>query len=360
MQTFHHERLFEFIKEVFLQKKLNTEDAEQAASVLIASDLRGIDSHGIARLSGYLRLIDNGRINPRPRVQIKKEFMSTCTLDGDAGLGLIVGPKAMKIAIEKAQTSGSGFVSVMNSSHFGIAAYHSLLASSKDMIGWSMTNASPLVTPTFGKESMLGTNPICYAFPSSKEPIVIDMATSTVANGKLQIAQRLEKTIPTGWAQDEQGRETTDSHILEENGQLLPLGSTFQMGSHKGYGLSAAVDLFSGVLSGANFGPWVPPFVAFKEPLKNPPGKGIGHFFGAFRIDGFSEKETYFSNVDLWIQRFKKTKAINPNQPVLIPGEPEFVMSKKRTKKGIPINQKVLDDLVDIAKKLGIPSQEYL
>lgn len=359
MHSVRHHHLFEFCKLVFLKKSFKINEAELAAKVLISSDLRGIDSHGVARLSGYLRLINEGRVNPKPNIKIKKEMLSTCTLDGDAGLGLVVGPKAMEIAIDKAKITGSGQVSVMNSNHFGIAAYHALLATEQNLIGCSMTNASPLVAPTFGKEAMLGTNPICYAFPSKNEPIVVDMATSAAANGKLQIAQRSDKEIPSGWAQDSHGNDSKNPHILKDNGQLLPLGSSRNLGSHKGYGLAAAVDIFSGVLSGANFGPWVPPFVSFKEPLKNPPGKGIGHFFGAFSIQGFCEEKDYFSNIDLWTKRFKQTKAINPENPVLIPGEPEHKTFKKRSIEGIPLNQKVLEDLLNIADQSNISAKDF-
>ena len=170
---------------------------ELATHVLLLADLRGIDSHGVARLTGYVRLWEKQRINANPNIQIVHETPTTATIDGDAGLGLVVAPFAMKVAIEKAEKYGSGWVSVRNSNHFGIAGYHALMAVEKDMIGFAMTNASPLVAPTFSNERLLGTNPMCYAFPAGKyPPVIVDMATSAAANGKLEIAQRLNKQVP--------------------------------------------------------------------------------------------------------------------------------------------------------------------
>lgn len=344
-----------FSKKVFLNMGLSEKNADLAAKVLITADLRGIDSHGIARLSGYFRLWKKQRINSQAIPTIIHESFSTATVDGDAGLGLIVGPYAMEVAIDKANQYGSGWVSVKNSNHFGIAAYHAMMALEHDMIGIAMTNASPLVAPTHSNERMLGTNPMCYVFPAKNyPPIVIDMATSTAANGKLEIAQRTNKNVPFGWLQNSEGEASNDANELKKGGSLLPLGSTKENGSHKGFGLSAAVDIFSAVLSGANFGPWVPPFVAFLEPDPNPVGEGIGHFFGAMRIDGFRKKEDYFDSIDTWINRFKNAKRIDLNQPVIIPGEPEFEAEKIRSKEGITLNENVVKDLVELADELKI------
>ncbi|MDB5112197.1 MAG: Ldh family oxidoreductase, partial [Mucilaginibacter sp.] len=277
-----------FTENIFLSMGCSDEHATLAADVLLKADLRGIDSHGVARLTGYVRLWEKQRINPTPNIQIVHETPTTATVDGDAGLGLVVAPYAMKIAIQKAAQYGSGWVAIRNSNHFGIAGYHTLMAVEKDMIGYAMTNASPLVAPTFSNERMLGTNPMCYAFPAGNyPPVIVDMATSAAANGKLEIAQRSGKQVPEGWIQDKEGHYTTDPHALKNGGSLLPLGSDREHGSHKGFGLSAVVDILSGVLSGANYGPWVPPFVAFLEPSANPVGEGIGHFVGAMRVDGF-------------------------------------------------------------------------
>jgi len=331
------------------------EHAELAADVLIRSDLRGIDSHGVARLSGYVRLWEKKRINATPNIKIVHETPTTATIDGDAGLGLVVAPFAMKVAIEKAEKYGSGWVSVKNSNHFGIAGYHALMAVEKDMIGISMTNASPLVAPTYANERLLGTNPMCYAFPAGKyPPVIVDMATAAAANGKLEIAQRANKDIPDGWVQDKDGVNSNNPNELKTGGSLLPLGSDKDHGSHKGYGLSATVDILSAVLSGANYGPWVPPFVAFLEPSANPVGEGLGHFLGAMRVDGFRPVDDFKNHLDNWIERFKSAKTIDPDKKVIIPGEPEHEFEQERKTNGIPLIDVVVNDLNELAEKLGI------
>lgn len=344
-----------FTRDIFLAMGCSAEHAALAADVLLKSDLRGIDSHGVARLSGYVRLWEKQRINSTPNIRVVHETATTATVDGDAGLGLVVAPFAMQVAMAKAETYGSGWVAIKNSNHFGIAGYHALMAVEKDMIGFAMTNASPLVAPTFANERMLGTNPMCYAFPAGKyPPVIVDMATSAAANGKLEIAQRSGKPVPEGWIQDANGNYTTDPHALKTGGSLLPLGSDREHGSHKGFGLSATVDILSGVLSGANYGPWVPPFVAFMEPSPNPPGQGIGHFVGAMRVDGFRPVEEFKDNLDNWIARFKAAQTVDPDQKVIIPGEPELAAELDRQVNGIPLVQAVVDDLNLLAVRFGV------
>ncbi|MDB5119467.1 MAG: Ldh family oxidoreductase [Sphingobacteriales bacterium] len=358
--TFPENTLRAFTENVFLKMGCSEEHAQLAADVLIKSDLRGIDSHGVARLSGYVRLWQKNRINPKPNIRIVHETPTTATIDGDAGLGLVVAPFAMKIAIEKAKTYGSGWVAIRNSNHFGIAGYHALMAVEQEMIGFAMTNASPLVAPTFSNERLLGTNPMCYAFPAGKyPPVVADLATSAAANGKLEIAQRSGKDVPDGWIQDGNGQSSLDPHELKKGGSLLPLGSDREHGSHKGFALSAAVDILSAVLSGANYGPWVPPFVAFLEPPTDPVGLGIGHFLGAMRVDGFRPIEEFKSHMDNWISRFKSASTISDEQKVIIPGEPELEAEQERKVSGIPIIDVVVKDLNVLAEMLGLKSLEY-
>jgi LDH2 family malate/lactate/ureidoglycolate dehydrogenase len=280
------------------------------------------------------------------------ETPSTALVDGDSGLGLIAAPKAMNIAIEKARQVGSGWVSVKNSNHFGIAGYHAMMALENDMIGIAMTNASPLVAPTFSLERLLGTNPIAVAIPAGAQPpFVADMATTTAANGKLEILQRKGKEAPLGWIQNKEGTPSTNPHELKNGGALIPLGSDFEHGSHKGYCLGAVVDIFSAVLSGANYGPWVPPFVAFLSPPTDPVGKGIGHFFGAMRVDAFRPAAEFKLHMDKWITRFRSSKAIEGQERVLIPGDPEREMNDVRLKDGIPLNVKVVEDLKALATR---------
>lgn len=350
-----YQQLIEITTQVFLAIGCSEAHAASAAEVLVAADLRGIDSHGVARLSGYVRLWEAKRVNAKPDVQLVHETPSTGVIDGDQGLGLVVAPIAMKVAIEKARQVGTGWVSVCNSNHFGIAAYHAMMALEEDMIGMVMTNASALVAPTYAKERMLGTNPICVAIPAGLEPaFVADMATTTAANGKLEILQRKGLDTPTGWVQDKEGVQVTDAHALKSGGALLPLGGDRDHGSHKGYALGAIVDIFSAVLSGANYGPWVPPFPAYVPMPENQPGKGIGHFLGAMRIDAFRKKTDFKKDMDHWIQRFRTATPIDSSQKVLIPGDPERESEQARRKEGIPLFTVVWEDIVSVAEKLNI------
>jgi L-2-hydroxycarboxylate dehydrogenase (NAD+) len=229
------------------------------------------------------------------------------------------------------------------------------MALEEDMIGICMTNASPLVAPTFSVERLLGTNPICVAVPSGQQPpFVADMATTTAANGKLEILQRKNDMAPLGWIQNKNGSPSTDPHELKSGGALLPLGGDREHGSHKGYALGAIVDIFSAVLSGANYGPWVPPFPAYVPMPTEMPGKGIGHFFGAMRIDAFRPASEFKQHMDQWISRFRKAKTADGFDKVVIPGDPEREMESLRRKEGIPLLQPVVEDLTALAEKLGL------
>jgi L-2-hydroxycarboxylate dehydrogenase (NAD+) len=354
-QLYTYTQLYNFGKAVFLKIGCSEKDADTATRVLLSADLRGVDSHGVARLSGYVRLWEVKRINADPDIKIIHETPSTAVVDGDSGLGLVVAPQAMQVAIDKAKLAGTGWVSVQNSNHYGIAGYHAMMALQHDMIGISLTNASPLVAPTFSTERLLGTNPICVAIPAGNEPaFVADMATTTAANGKLEILQRKGGVAPTGWIQNKTGEVSTDPHELKAGGALLPLGGDREHGSHKGYALGAIVDIFSAILSGANYGPWVPPFPAYVAMPDEQPGKGIGHFFGAMRIDAFRKADDFKMHMDKWIQRFRSAKPINANQKVIIPGDPEREMEKERMQNGIPLLKPVVEDLKFLGEKFEI------
>lgn len=346
--------LRKFTEDIFLKMGCSDEDAQLAADVLLLADLRGIDSHGVARLSGYYRLFEAGRINPKPKIKITRETLSTLRVDADSALGLVAAPKIMKLLVEKAKKAGSAWAAIGNSNHFGIAAYHALIAANQEMIGYASTNASPLVSPTYSKERLLGTNPVCYCIPANPHPpVVMDLATSAAANGKLEIAQRLNKDVPQGWIADKNGLATTNPNGVKEGGSLLPLGSDKDRGSHKGYALGAMVDIFSGVLSGANYGPWVPPFVSFLPVLPDLPGKGLGHFMGCWDIEAFVEKEEFYHHMNKWINRFKNSESIE-NHKVIIPGEPEQILFEERKKSGIPLNSNVVKDLEKLAQSVQV------
>lgn len=354
-KLFTHSQLSDFSKKVFLKIGCPEDQAHLATESLLRADLRGVDSHGVARLSGYVRLWEAKRVNSQPKVKIVHESPSTAVVDGDAGLGLVVAPKAMAIAIEKAKNAGTGWVAVKNSNHFGIAGHHAMMALDHDMIGMAMTNASPLVAPTFSVERLLGTNPIAVAIPANKQPpFVADFATTTAANGKLEILQRKEKEAPLGWIQKKDGMPSSNPNELKDGGALIPLGSDREHGSHKGFCLGAWVDIFSAVLSGANYGPWVPPFVSFLAPPADPVGEGIGHFFGAMRIDAFRPAEEFKKHMDNWITRFRAAPTIASEERLIIPGDPEREFEIERMENGIPLNQKVVQDLRELSEKFKI------
>jgi L-2-hydroxycarboxylate dehydrogenase (NAD+) len=354
-KLFSYRRLLEFTRQVFLKIGCSEEDAILAATALLSADLRGIDSHGVARLTGYIRLWEAGRANATPHIKVIHETPSTAVVDGDRGLGLVVAPFAMEKAISKAREVGTGWVSVKNSNHFGIAAFHAMKALDEDMIGIAMTNASALVAPTFAVERLLGTNPICVAIPAGTEPaFVADLATTTAANGKLEILQRKNQPAPEGWIQDKDGRPSTNPHELKAGGALLPLGGDREHGSHKGYALGAIVDIFSAVLSGANYGPWVPPFPAYIAMPEDMPGEGIGHFFGAMRIDAFRTADDFKRHMDRWIQRFRMAKTVEGQEQVLIPGDPEREMESERLSRGIPLLHAVAEDLEWLGEKFAV------
>jgi LDH2 family malate/lactate/ureidoglycolate dehydrogenase len=349
------DQLYSFCTSIFTTIGCTKADAAIAAKALIAADLRGIDSHGVARLSGYVRLWEAKRVNATPQLKIVHETPSTAVVDGDAGLGLVVAPYAMQVAIDKAANVGTGWVSVKNSNHFGIAGYHAMMALPNDMIGIAMTNASALVAPTFSTERMLGTNPIAVAIPAGTEPaFVADFATTTAANGKLEILQRKNADTPLGWVQTKDGSASTNANELKTGGSLLPLGSDREHSSHKGYALGAIVDIFSAVLSGANYGPWVPPFPAYVPMPENMPGEGIGHFFGAMRIDAFRTADEFKKHMDNWIKRFRAAETVAGQEKVIIPGDPEREMEAERMVSGIPLVGAVEDDLKKLAERFSI------
>ena len=354
-QVFPYGQLYTFTHSVFTAIGCSSGEAQLATNVLLSADLRGIDSHGVARLTGYVRLWEAKRVNASPQIQIVHETPSTAVVDGDAGLGLVVAPYAMQVAIDKAKVAGTGWVSVRNSNHFGIAGYHAMMALPHDMVGIAMTNASALVAPTFSTERMLGTNPIAVAIPAGSQPaFVADFATTTASNGKLEILQRKQKDTPGGWVQAGNGGSTTDASILKKGGAMLPLGSDREHGSHKGYALGSIVDIFSAVFSGASYGPWVPPFPAYVPMPENMPGTGLGHFFGAMRIDAFRTAADFKEHMDNWISRFRNAKVADGYDKVLIPGDPEREMETMRMKEGIPLVDSVVEELTLLGKRFEI------
>ncbi|HPS46587.1 MAG TPA: Ldh family oxidoreductase [Bacteroidales bacterium] len=350
-----YENLHHFIKNIFCKIGCSPVDAETVAEVLLSAELRGIESHGMLRISDYYNLWKAKRINATPVITIVHETPSTAVIDGDSGLGMVVGKKAMLLAIEKAKTVGTGWVSVSNSNHFGIAGYFSMMALKEDMIGISMTNANPLVAPTFSTDRLLGTNPIAVAIPAGNQPAyVADFATTPIARGKLDLMHKKNKKAPLGYVQDKDGNPSEDPNILTQGGAILPLGGDYEHGSHKGYCLGSIVDIFSAVLSGAGYGPWVPPSVAYLPVKEKNDVKGTGHFFGAMRIDAFRTATEFKKTMDEWILTFRNAKPAKGQEKVLVPGDIERDNEERRKKEGIPIMPLLVEKVNQIATELGI------
>ena len=352
------ELLKDFCVRVFQQMDVPDEDARITAGVLVAADLRGVDSHGVARLRRYKDGLRDGVMFAHPEVQVVTETPSTALIDAGAGLGQPVSYRAMERAIQKAQDVGTGFVTVRNSNHYGIAGYYAMMALEQDCIGISMTNAAVLVTPTFGRDAMLGTNPIAVAAPAGEErPFVLDMATSTVPRGKLEVYNRLEKPIPLGWVTDETGTPTDDAGGVLENfkkragGGLLPLGGAGEvLGGHKGYGLGLWVDIFCAALSGAAYSNLVYP----KAPDGKPLPSNIGHFFGAWRVDAFRPADEFKAAMDDLQRRLKSAPKADGQTRIYIHGEKEYEEAERRSRGGIPLNPKVAADLRAIGREVGV------
>ncbi len=355
------ERLTSFCQRVFENLGVPSQDAETAAEVLVLGDLRGVESHGVARLQRYVKGLKDRVMVPQPVLRVAKETPCTALLDGGAALGQVAGRRGMEIAIAKALQYGTGFVTVRNSNHFGIAGYYSQMALQHDLIGISLCNSTPDVVPTFGRTVMIGTNPISVAVPTGQEkPFILDMATAVVPSGKLETYSRKGQKIPLGWAVDERGRPCDDPGRVWNNmrggigGGLLPLGGAGEeFSGHKGYGLGLVVDILSGVLSGSANTTLVYP----KTPEGKPLPSLVGHFFGCLRVDFFRPLEEFKREMDEMIRRLKASPKAEGSERIYIHGEKEFAFEEKYRLEGIPIYHKVYENLKAIAAEAAVPFQ---
>ena len=342
----NHEKLTRFVQAAFEKLGVAGGDAQIAAEALVAADLRGVDTHGVIRFSPhawYVKWLSEGSMTAKPNIRVTSETPSTALLDGDRGMGMVIGHRAMELAIDKAQSCGIGMVGVRNSRHYGMSAQYAMQALAHDMIGIAMTNAGRQVVPTFGREARFGTNPMCFAVPADKElPFVLDMATTTAAAGKLELAARLEKSIPTGWALDEKAQATQDPRIAQRARRLLPLGGSRDNGSHKGYGLAVLVEILCGVLTGT-----VTALNTDQDPR--------GHFFGAIRVDAFRPVAEFKKDMDRLIRELKSTPPIEGQRRVYVAGEIEFETAEERAERGIPLLPSVLKGLREVSEQLGLP-----
>lgn len=341
------DRLRRHVAGIFERLGLDATDAATAADVLVQADLMGVDSHGV---SNYIQLLyvpglRSGTIAARPKIEVVHETPISAVLDGGGGLGLVVGTRAMAIAIEKARAAGIGLVAVRNSRHYGAAGNYARMALEHGMIGFSVTNSDKLVVPTFGRESRIGTNPIAVAVPAGVEPpFLLDMATSTVPLGKIMLAWRNGLTLPVGWAADQDGVPTTDPEVAFRALRLLPLGGTQEQGSHKGYGLGVVVDVLSGVLSGAG--------VAVGQGL----GGQVGHFFAALRVDLLRPIEAFKAGMDEYLKALRETPAAPGHDRVYYAGLMEHETEVERRRDGIPLHRDVVGYLDRLAGELGLDS----
>jgi L-2-hydroxycarboxylate dehydrogenase (NAD+) len=342
----NHEKLTRFVQAAFEKLGVPAADAQIAAETLVAADLRGVDTHGVIRFSPhawYVKWLSDSSMTAKPNIQVISETPSTALLDGDRGMGMVIGHRAMELAIEKAKQCGIGMVGVRNSRHYGMSAQYAMQALAHDMIGIAMTNASRQVVPTFGREARFGTNPMCFAVPADKElPFVLDMATTTAAAGKLELAARLEKSIPTGWALDEKAEATDDPRVAQKARRLLPLGGSRDNGSHKGYGLAILVEILCGVLTGT-----LTALNADQDPR--------GHFFGAIRVDAFRPVTEFKRDMDRLIRELKSTPPIQGQNRVYVAGEIEFETAEERAERGVPLLPSVLKGLREVSEQLGMP-----
>jgi L-2-hydroxycarboxylate dehydrogenase (NAD+) len=340
-----HRKLTRFVADAFEKLGVPPQDAEIAANVLVMADLRGVDTHGVIRFnprSWYVKWLRDGEMTAAPSIQIVSDVASSALLDGDRGIGMVIGHRAMELAIEKARISGVGVVGVRNSRHFGMSAYYAMRALPHDMIGIAMTNASRQVVPTFGRDAKFGTNPICFAAPAQDElPFVIDMATTTAAAGKLELAARRGASIPLGWALDDKAEPTSDPRIAQKARRLLPLGGTREGGSHKGYGLAILVEILCGVLTGT---------VTALNKNQDP----RGHFFAALRVDAYRPVAEFKNDMDRLVRELKSTRPLEDQERVYVAGELEFETARNRAAKGIPLLGSVVEGLRDVGEQLGI------
>ena len=323
--------------------------ADLTADLMVRTDLRGVDSHGVGMLPTYLRWYRKGWIVPAAEPKVAHDEGTTAVIDGQQAFGHYTGTLAMELAIAKARAHGVGFVTCRNSNHYGAAASYSMMALPHDMIGISLTNSGPIVVPTYGRQAMLGTNPISLAAPANREyPFVLDMATSTVALGKMLVAASWGKEIPAGWALNADGEPTTDPAVAYRTRHLTPLGATREQGGHKGYGLAVMVDILAGVLAGATFAG-----VRAKDPT--PARSDIGHFFGAIDVARFRALDAFKADMDDLLRALKDSPKIDGQDRIYVAGEPEWECEQRRRREGVPLGPGLVAELRELATATGAP-----
>ena len=351
----HHQELKEFVTDIYKALGVPDRDAEIVADVLVTADLFGISSHGVQRVRRYVEGIRIKNVNINAKVRVVRDFGATALIDGDNGLGQPIGVKAMELAIEKAKKYGVSLVLVKNSNHFGIAGYYSLKAVEKGLIGITITNSENLVAYVNTVGRTLGTNPIAVAIPrQSPPPILFDAATSVVPVGKIEIYSKLDKKVPPGWVIDLEGNILSGNAkeilkaIRSKKAALLPLGGLGEeFGGHKGSGLAFIIDIISGVLSGAAWGYHVGHTIGTRP-------ANVGHAFAAINIEAFMDKDEFFERIETYVKEIKSLKKHPKADRIWIPGEKAWLTMQTRLKIGIPLHRNVYNELIQIAREVGI------
>ncbi|SKA94964.1 Malate/lactate/ureidoglycolate dehydrogenase, LDH2 family [Caloramator quimbayensis] len=357
------ETMEKFMVDVFVGVGVPLEDAKICADVLITSDKRGIDSHGIGRLKPiYYDRIKLGIQNPVTNFEIVREGLTTAVVDGHDGMGHVIGKKAMQLAIDKAKKYGMGMVAVRNSTHYGIAGYYSLMAVKEGMIGITGTNARPSIAPTFGVENMLGTNPLTFGMPTDEEfPFVLDCATSITQRGKIEVYDREGKDVPKGWVIDENGNARTDTHqilkdLVKGTAALTPLGGIGEeTAGYKGYGYATVVEILSAALQGGSF---LKGLLGFDENNKPMPYH-LGHFFIAINISEFTELENFKKTTGEILRQLRNSKKAPGQDRIYTAGEKEYEAWLYRKDKGVPVNEALQRDMLTLKKELNLTQYSF-
>lgn len=351
-----------FMTDVFIGLGVPDEDAKVCADVLITSDRRGIDSHGIGRLKTiYYDRILQGILFPKTNFEIIKEGPTTAVIDGHDGMGHVIGHKSMQMAIDKAKEYGLGMTAVRNSSHYGIAGYYVLMAVRSGMIGITGTNARPSVAPTFGIENMLGTNPITFGLPTDEKfPFVIDCATSLSQRGKLEVYARENKEIPEGWVIGQDGKPRVDTQqilkdLVKGTAALTPLGGIGEeLGGHKGYGYGTVVEILCAALQGGSF---LKMLLGFKDGKKVP--YNLGHFFIAIDIETFTELSEFKKTAGKILRELRHSKKMPHADRIYTAGEKEHLAFLERKEKGVPLNKKLQEEILVMQRELKLDHYKF-
>lgn len=345
MKHFSAAYLNDYCQKVMLARGVDAECAKAVADVLVDADLSGMSTHGVSRLSIYLERMEKGLVERGNKVKVEQEGPSSLAIDAGNSFGAMVTNFAIDRCIEKAKETGCCFATVKNSNHFGAAAFYAKKATSQGMIAFICANLTPKIAPFGSSEPYMGTDPVCIAVPSAGEPVILDMALSTVALGKLILAQKLGKEIPLGWALDKDGKPTTDP-AEGRKGSLLPIGGA------KGSGMALMVEVLSGILSGAGTAPHLHDLYSFEAP------QGVGHFLGVIDVAHFIDVDEFRRGVSAMSAEIKALKKADGFDEILMPGERELRFTAEREVNGIDLPDEVYNELVALGAPYGLVPEE--